>query len=207
MLVCFSGGCDSTLVLSKLIDDSEKNTKLGEPIVINTISFVHPQLGHWEQEKQARSRILDELHRRHDITINHTEVNIDFDTEKGSVKCYSGLSQPEIWMQACGFLDENEDLYMGYIRTDDIWHFKEPLMRVFNGIQEIANKYGKLITPLEWHEKKDVLRELKQKNLLDLCWYCQDPIDNKPCGKCHSCMLYNMSLPFIDFVDEEVQYA
>ena len=101
------------------------------------------------------------------------------------------MGQPPIWQfNAVTYLGEKENLYLGYIKPDCVWHHRTELFGLFKNICDITGRTGKLEIPLEWFSKDDVIRELTTVGLEDLVWWCEKPdgeTDFKPCGKCPPC--------------------
>jgi 7-cyano-7-deazaguanine synthase in queuosine biosynthesis len=107
-----------------------------------------------------------------------------------------GLIQPITWIPlAASFLHEKEDLYVGYIRGDDLWHYKSQVYWIFTYLQEVCHKHGVLRLPMEWETKYDVIKKLKEVGLFKLCWTCERPSPKeKPCGECVPCCSMNSAL-------------
>lgn len=189
-LVCWSGGCDSTVVLANLLEQ--------RTIKVRTISIIHNQVGANAEQKSARQTIKNELTKKYG-EFESFEVNI---TSDGNAvrSLQGGLCQPIIWLPLSTlYLQENEDLYVGYISGDDVWHYKQDLLKLFNYSQIIQSKIGILQMPLEWQTKSDIIYKLKQHNLYEYGWYCEYPTyDKKQCGICHSCEVHNMYLTQYD---------
>ena len=102
----------------------------------------------------------------------------------------SCLNQPQLWLlAAAAFLEEKEDLYAGWIRGDDAWHYAHQVRAAFDAIQAVSGKTGKLLTPLDDRRKYEVLAELRKLKLADDCWYCEgcDEAATTPRCWCASC--------------------
>jgi len=183
-LVLWSGGCDSTLLLHQVA--SEKATR-DDPV--RALSIVHDQVPANKEQAQARKNILKEFKRR-GLHVVHSTVRVKT-TGLFSVKG-GGNTQAVLWLGlAVPYLFKDEDLYAGYIRGDDYWHYEGWLQEAFKNLKHAKYLKGRLRTPLEWLTKGEVIKELKQKKLLRLTWYCENPKKNgKPCGKCHSCKVH-----------------
>lgn len=197
MLVCWSGGCDSTLMLHNLLverkqklDLKDKNEWSESIEEITTISFIHPQVGARPEQARARERIAGWLHGK-GMKFDRQEITITHSRSASVLPGESGLEQPQIWLSASSYLAKDENLYMGYVASDCVWHYKTEVFAAFNTVQLLAGKTGKLTTPFEWCKKTDVLAELGKIDLLDLCWWCEKPDGTFPhseqCGKCGPC--------------------
>lgn len=184
-LILWSGGCDSTLLL---FEHATKALAAGEnPPRALSISY-DDQIPAGQQHRKARQAILKEFRRR-GLKVDHAEVSFQ---KSGpiSVEPAPGLPQAILWTGiAQTFLMRDEDLYLAYIRGDDIWHYRQWLFDAFGSTQIVLQKDGKLQLPLEWMAKDEVLKELDAAGLLELTWYCETArgTEMKPCGWCASC--------------------
>lgn len=206
MLVLWSGGCDSTLMLHDLALANHAHSQVkprlaGDKVLeapysspVRAISFSCHQIeGGGAASKKARTKIIGVL-RKKGLTIDHTEVAVSYQGDAQMLCGNGGCAQAPIWLvYAQLFLEVDEDLYLGYIRGDDIWHHKSELHWVFQYCQSVIGKTGKLYTPLEWDRKCDVQKRLAEIELLDLCWYCEMKSD-KPCGECPACVTHKAGL-------------
>lgn len=188
-LVCWSGGCDSTLVLY----DLAKKSSLAEPV--RAISFIHCQIGAGAESMLARDKILAWM-RGKGFHIKHQTVEIN---HKGDFDCVRhGLEQPIMWLANCiPYLEEAEDLYVGWLRGDYAAARSTEAKWAFDYMQGIGGRKGKLITPLMDEDKAEVIGKL-EKELLDLCWWCENPVDGKQCGKCDPCVTHRVALAKIE---------
>lgn len=183
-LVLWSGGCDSTLLLHRVA--SEQATKK-DPV--RALSIVHSQVPANKEQAQARRNILKEFKSR-GLHVVHSTLHVKT-TGTFFVKG-GGNTQGVLWLgTAISYLFKDEDLYAGYIRGDDYWHYEGWLQEAFKNLKHATYRKGKLLTPFEWKSKGEVIKELKAKKLLHLTWYCEDPKKNgKACGGCHSCEVH-----------------
>lgn len=204
-LLLWSGGCDSTLLLHDMLTaapDADGNrvgryVKLKPIEPIRVLSINHDQITNSKQGSLARKRLWPKLKKLRGFTYSETTVAInDIGVENGD----GGLCQPGIWLlHAAMCLSADEDLYAGYIRTDDIWHRREQLYGAFGWLQAMTEKTGRLLCPLEWMRKGEVIQELERLRLLKDTWHCEDPTDkHKPCGKCASCDTHAMGLVWLE---------
>lgn len=188
MIVLWSGGCDSTLMLLDLVKEASQNSP------IRTISINHECIG--GKGRSARLQIRAILEARK-LPITFSEIDIK-DGEKNVCMQIGkdGFSlQPSIWIsEAMRYLSENEDLYVGYIKTDCVWHKMHELRSAFEWLQKLSGKTGTLKTPLEWCSKCEVLKELKKdKDIFDKTWWCEYN-NESPCGVCEPCRTHNTAL-------------
>lgn len=191
-LVCWSGGLDSTAALLHAAADASKQ------VPVAAVSFNHRQIAAAPRERAARARILAWM-RRKGYTIWHSEVDIKWrgqvplDPSAPPETDATGKGQPSVLHPfyvglAVPYMRKADDLVLGYIKWDPIWHWREWLYGAFGNLAVLAGVEGKLRLPLEWWEKKDVLENLeKWKFPFDLCWSCQEPKGRRSCGACDSC--------------------
>ncbi|HEV8061104.1 MAG TPA: 7-cyano-7-deazaguanine synthase [Gemmataceae bacterium] len=198
MLLLWSGGCDSTLMLFWFARQAVAN---GDPAP-RTLAINYEQVPCAEQQRKARGAILKELaHRK--LPVQHAELTLTKETE-AAIECEqganadgsrTGLVQPALWLSlAQPFLQPTENLYLGYVRGDDIWHYRTQLFDAFNAMQGVLKKTGTLQLPYEWWPKCSVISELRAADLLKHVWYCEDRTVKKPCGSCPACRTMSAGL-------------
>lgn len=191
-LVCWSGGLDSTAALLHAASESSHQ------VPIAAVSFNHRQIAASASERAARARILKWM-RGQGYRVWHSEV---FVKSKGALGLepsatpdsdIAGMGRPSIlhpfWVgMAFPYMRKDDDLVLGYIKWDSVWHRREWLHGAFRNLAAMNDITGRLLTPLEWWEKKDVVKNLRDwKFPLDLCWSCENPKARRPCGGCDPC--------------------
>lgn len=208
-LISWSGGCDSTLLLYELA------VKSSEEKPVRAVSLMHPQVAADVEHRKARQAILKRLRKRgHHIL--HQELHLRIHTSNGKrtggggkhawFHCNSngGIIQPVFWMPlAATYLGKDEDLYMGYIREDDLWQYEGNFGRAFGDLQFLMGKTGAIKYPFKLEYKWQILKRLRNVKLLDLCWYCETPKKGKACGECASCFKHKSALWQLGEKDKE----
>ena len=129
-LVCWSGGCDSTLVLADLLEDPPKNEQ------VRSISINHPQqIVNSYRARAARKKLLRVFKKQ---GFDHQHVEVTF-RQSGSFDLVSlGNPQAPVWLLISFlYLRRNENLYLGYVRGDDLWHRRKDLVQVAQGLRFI----------------------------------------------------------------------
>ena len=184
MLISWSAGLDSTyLLLCELFSDHYT------PKLVRTISINSVQILPSKKEKEQRKIIKNILKKSYNKTFESQEVNIS-ETKPGGIPNPSeGLSQPSMWISlATLYLNLDEDLYIGYVRGDDFWHYRNCAVKAFKSQQKLLGKKGKLLFPLEWEIKARMIAHLKKnfKDIYDQITYCEE-FEKEPCGVCASC--------------------
>jgi hypothetical protein len=111
ILVCWSGGCDSTLLLHHAA--REFGTK-SEPV--RALSIISDQVSSRVRESAARKKIFKELKKR-GLHVLHSESELS--CKKGAGINSFGLPQAIIWLLGPQFLREEESFGLGYIKGDD----------------------------------------------------------------------------------------
>lgn len=180
-LVLWSGGCDSTLILDGLLVNSS------EYYPVRALTIIHDQVHPKKQPAKARERAKD-YWKKKGYHLDHTEVKI---TRKGDIQA-TNYGQPIFWLSfAIPHLRDKEDLFLGYIREDCVWHRKENLYNVFDEWMKMSRRTGKLRTPFEWAHKSTIVNALKKSGLLKKTWWCEKNSESKkPCGSCFPCQSY-----------------
>ncbi len=204
-LVLWSGGVDSTFLLYDLLTASNNRrgegeyVKLTESETVRTISINHPQITMSEMGAMARKKLVDKLKKKHGFKgFAQTEIIISQTGPEANRNHDDGVIQPVIWLaHAVQYLDTSEDCYIAYIRGDDVWHYRNYLYQAFDSLQALLGKTGKLMMPLEWVKKSEIINRLESLKLLKHTWYCELPTkDEKPCGQCASCQTHKLALLF-----------
>lgn len=113
-----------------------------------------------------------------------------------SVELSTSLSgtgyQLPIWLaHLMPFVQDGDILNFGYLSSDgaDFWHAKPDMVNAFNSFMKLLGRpNARIMFPLEYWTKGDVIKELKKLKLLKYTWTCGDPQAGKPCGKCMKCI-------------------
>ena len=195
MLLVWSGGCDSTLLLHDLVKDSTENNP------VKTIAIIHPQVAAMKEQRSARKMVLKWMkknghHIHHqEVEVKHTGELIRCNGSNGVAAGNGGISQYTMWMfTALNYLDAEEDLYMGYIHGDDIWWYRHEIWESFRHLLYIMGKKGELKFPLGHMKKSKIIESLKERGLYNLIWYCETPNKGKRCGRCEPCIKHDVSI-------------
>lgn len=189
VLVCWSGGCDSTLLL-------HHTARLyGTPkSPVRALTIRSDQVGSDMREAAARQSLL----KRFKKDGLHIEVNeVQIKTLQGNGLHSNGLPQAVLWLLATQALRDGDSLALGYVRGDDYAAEVEAFRSVFDTLQRVSHRTGALWLPLLSTEKRGVLHQLRELKLLDLCWWCEmrlGPKKKLPCGECASCETHEMGV-------------
>lgn len=192
ILVCWSGGCDSTLLLFHAA------RAYGTPkSPVRALSITSDQVSSGPREAAARKKILAEFKKR-GLHVAHSEMSL---TCSGDGLNGKGLPQAVMWLVGTQFLLEDETYGLGYIKGDDWVAHKAEFEETFRLLQRVSDRTGSIWTPLSWTEKRGVIHQLRQHKLLKLTWWCEVPPRHKkatPCGDCHSCMTHETAVWKLD---------
>jgi len=204
-LIQFSGGVDSTYVLWKWLVDNPD-----EYCLVHHIKLINYQQRH-DFELEAVDKILRWLDNKG--LKNYFYVQNTFD--------YGNFSSVIPDSEICGFhagillrLPRWKSINKVILPIYDnaplslLWHNNRlkimeiaskrsvPLFSPEKGCYSVQNRY-EVIHPLVGLLKTDVIRAIPRE-LLNLCWYCRTPLNNKICGKCHACREVEKSLEKVD---------
>lgn len=179
-IVHWSGGADSTLVLTHVADTHGRALAL---------TVKHPQLeaDQAQKEHEARQQYKAWAKRR-GIKFDHRIIDI-----RTKAHAHDGGGQAGLWLAATSsYVRPDDSVYHGYIRGDDFWHTRFWHDEAFRALM-VHNGCGatvKLCYPLEWHRKVDVLRNLRAWRMPQRCWWtCDCPTTNgRACGRCLKCV-------------------
>ena len=195
--VYWSGGFDSTALVLALWRKYRTT--------IHTISIVHKWVPTSKRDKAARTRLM-KIFAERGIKIENTEINVD----RHGVCDGRGLGQPGVWLSQLGNIaSSNINVCFGYVRGDDIWHYIKSFRKVWEGFNEIREaKNSSLCFPIEFVDKLDILRYIKQEGLDKICNYCERDDDDylgeaEPCGTCHSCTVHNIAIKELEKLEEK----
>lgn len=197
IVVYWSGGCDSTALLFWLANKFPERS-------IKAVSFNMENVMNSKADKYARE----------ELKLRFRQLGIDniWFTESDASLSYvgnnGGLGQPPMWLSFLPtVISTDSSVMFGYIKGDDIWHFINPFKRVFYGLCEIMQSNSKCYFPLEFVDKKGVVRYLKKYDLLQYCNWCENrQLGSKleePCGTCPSCKKMQAVEYFIGKEDKE----
>lgn len=179
LVVVWSGGMDSTALLYCLAH------KYPETAI--TALSVNGYTGSRDTDKKCREQ-LKKRFKKENLNIEYVEV--DYNLRYCGIQ-NGGIGQPLVWLAAISsaVVGMNNKVCFGYIRGDDIWHYKEYFKNVFYNMRKFVNSDAELSFPLEFITKEDIIAYLKQHDLFDLCNCCEhaDNYDGKGCGTCKDC--------------------
>jgi len=178
--VLWSGGLDSTYLIYKNL--SEGNTVYAYYVELeNNANKVI-------EEKKAieKLQVLFEKYFYNKFLYKGilTEVGIN-----GYDNCLSFKQMPT-WIYALQWIDSQiDEVQIGYILNDDALSWLPDIQNIYNSFNAIKTKEIPLTFPLIKISKQQEKEGLPAEFYSNI-WYCEDPINGKPCGTCHSCLRY-----------------
>lgn len=184
-LVLWSGGFDSTCLVIDLLH-------------LNDIDILYVTLGNNDVQQ-----------RREKIAINKlkcliTDANLEYNIRNEYTFGYGTLpvtktifAQPSLWIHAATFIaapDIHSKVVIGYVKNDDIWHYKHELNETYNLMNVLTchdTEPVPLEFPYEWVTKNGIRNDLKAnfiyyKQIMNCVSYCESG-DKDYCGECSSC--------------------
>jgi len=185
-LVVWSGGLDSTLLLTDIAD---KFSTKRSPIF--AYSFVVDFLSDNKKimEKRARNAYLKWVTKK-GYFIEHREVKISH-TDYPSGK---GWAQGLFWFSfIVPFIPSNCDVYFGYVQGDGIWLAVSSFHEAYQNLCYVGEKEDtELHYPFSYVKKWEVIQRIKEYDIPSKCfWTCEDPVRKngkiRACGKCEPC--------------------
>lgn len=217
MLIPWSGGLDSTLVLYYALDywyNRDKIWKINNGFnefiaseswqAPRTISIESNQINERQQilQKKSRDKLISFFNKK-GWHFTHDEFKIDTNGMSNGIN--GQFCQPIMWITQCSLFVKEEPLLMGWIRGDDASHYLDKFYETWKLLTKLNGKNSDLVLPLFEFRKYDIIKECKLKGILNKCWYCENPtIKNKSCNKCECCltmMSANMIRSHLDKTD------
>ena len=196
IIVLWSGGCDSTLLLYTygymIKNNDAKSVKLYT--LSYDLDFVNPKKR--ERELEARKKIKEIL-AKDGITFDNITINIthdftgnDFYNERGNRE-FGGLPLQLInSTYALALAHPDAKVLVGFLRQDCAMIAIDQFEKMVKAWNKISGKRLDFVLPLKHFTKESVIEDLLRINpkLYESTWYCEFPTyNNKPCGNCVPC--------------------
>lgn len=179
VLVPWSGGMDSTFLIWQLLASGQKVQEVYINLTNNSIKT--------EMEKRARERLIpvfkDLFKHSYDVNSSYEST---FNINHGPLM---DMKQNCIWLLALAYTcnHDTQSVQMGYIMNDCTLSYLDEMKQTWAALNRFAN--GKL-PPLQfpiikWNKAQ--IKETLPAQLFEHIWYCENPVDNKPCHDCDTC--------------------
>lgn len=190
--IVWSGGCDSTALLhywSRFASEEK-------PICAISINSNVLDGNKNHIEKKVRQKLIK---RFANLPVRFMSVTVDFEAPKQvwNATTASGNHQASLWVSiVTQFLSANSTLAFGYVAGDCFWDCKLRVENILTEYSKICGVSLDIQYPFSSVRKAQVIKYLKEKNLYDLTWYCENPKTKKqdPCGKCRPCITHDLAL-------------
>lgn len=180
-VVMWSGGADSTLVLTELLANPDAQF----PVTALTVDS-HPNLNVelMARERAARKRFKS-LARKRGYRLIAKEI---------SISAEGGLdagTQQSLWMSTLmQYVEKGSCVHFGYVRGDDFWHVKAEAIALASAMWKMRDGEAsvELCFDLEYVRKPEVLKRLALNSIPDSCWWsCETPVKRSQCNGCWKC--------------------
>lgn len=188
-VVIWSGGCDSTAILYAV---AKKFSTKEKPVLAVSYDFSHIQGMKRHKEDQAKEKFLTYC-KQEGLNIDHRVISLNVDLD---VYPYNSLIQAYTWVSTISpYLMDKTNLYLGYIKSDDVWHQFAELQELFTVSQKFLKREINVLTPLRYREKEEIIKYLVEIGIYEMTWYCELPTDEgKRCGQCKPCDTHAMAI-------------
>jgi 7-cyano-7-deazaguanine synthase in queuosine biosynthesis len=195
----YSGGCDSTLLLDRVLSDTDR--------VVETYTIGSPCIHQLklEAEQIVRERYIRSLpeekrsrvwQRRIVVPDNNDySFNISYHDENAPLQTMYWLTHFLLNFAKNG--NGRTALLTGHIRGDFFFDYDNypKLMSWFRDFGQLLGKDIELLHPLDCYLKSDIVNELRQRKLGNKVWFCESPVEQikngkrhiAPCGTCTPC--------------------
>lgn len=230
VMISWSGGLDSTLVLLKAIEKLNKGEL--DSILLTYFDIVVLNKNKKEKEKYTRMRVLKKLKELgiinddNDSKIYSTLIYVDHITEReNDMEKYLKYSneriapQPFLWItNSLPYVDDRYELIYSHLGDDSYSKEKDYIPNLYKMLESTNKVMGKdfiMSLPLLKYTKDEIIKEYFENDnylkILPLLSFCESPDDsNKSCGICECCqkmiktlIINNYGDKFIDILDGE----
>ncbi len=190
-MVLWSGGLDSTWALHRMLDCWHNagtiESKQGKP---ETLTITSTQVHNIQRKMEIRARVrLKKLFKKKfGWEFKSKEVVIDSNNHY-----HGGLAQATLWItNAVMAINAGQPLVLGWVKGDDALTALDKLTEVWKILVDLNNKDNSTLWIPGAHKyKEEIIEELRNLELLEACWWCENPFKQRrkyvACGTCHSC--------------------
>ena len=177
-IVSLSGGYDSTLLLYKLVKEGLDVTGVycDVPLVDSN-------------KKRIELESIEQLKSSGLISFDFYKLILKCDQPQfGVISWEGGIPQQALWATALIlFAPHNSTIYFGYHHGDDFFHFHGYIENIRQAICPLLGKEISIKYPFEWVKKSCIVATVRKCGLEKYVWTCEEPENDKPCGKCLPC--------------------
>lgn len=194
IVIPWSGGADSTLIIIKVCKYLNKNFDILDNLhKIYLVSATSESAQH-KRESLARDNILKYLKKKYKKVFQKVQL-ITFENNLitwGNCSNEKTLHQPYWWITTILGKFNNSTFLFGYHKGDDFWMMLDKVNKLIDtSFEYLARTNCSVYYPLARMYKDEILKELPER-VLNSISYCErhDNV-NEPCNKCGSCKTYN----------------
>lgn len=193
IVVPWSGGADSTLIIIKLCKWLNNNLDVLNKLTrIYLVSATSNQTQH-KREKLARENILKYLKKKYKNVFQKVSL-VALENDLLSYDCTNKdtLHQPYWWITSILGKFNNSTFLFGYHKGDDFWMMLDKHKKLIDiTFEYLARTKCYVYYPLARMYKDEILKELPER-VFNSISYCERNDDvNEPCGECESCKTHN----------------
>lgn len=195
MLIPWSGGCDSTLLVVEAIRAHHR---------VRTISFNTHQVLPSSRQQAARKILRTKLQGRFGCWV-HDEIDIDTSETAHFTKGDHGNPQALLWTILLLIYARPSDLVtIAWIENDTVWANIGDIKKLFKHGTHILDTKASLYLPFEYYNKVEILQRLRALRISTRdMWWCQnDCLKQKSTCLCASCSVYRQALTEVQFLDK-----
>lgn len=193
----WSGGYDSTLLLTKHLMEHEEATAW---------SFIMPGISQEKlhSEHNARERYKEYIKEKiPNCVLNHQVINIGYDNFRASPG--GCLQQQTFWLLfSAWYAPKDSTIVLGFHKGDDFWLMHDKINWSMSYIFQIMEKTVNFEYPLQFTPKWKIVDEIHRMGLRDYVWTCErPPIPMSPCSECPPCFNLRQALNEIEYQDKK----
>ena len=196
MLIPWSGGCDSTLLVVEALRADHR---------VRTISFNSTQIGPSSRQQAARKILHTKLQGRFGIW-THDEIDLETSDTANFTKGPAGNPQALWWTMLCVMYARASDLVsIAWIENDCVWGQITDIQKMFQtGVKILDLSSTSLYLPYQFYSKVEILQRLRvlRVSTRDMWWCQENRIKQRPTCICGSCSIYRQALTEVKFLEK-----
>lgn len=196
MLIPWSGGCDSTLLVVEAVRANHR---------VRTIGFNSTQVSSSSRQQAARKILHTKLQGRFGIW-GHDEIDIE--TSKTANFSKGSLGNPQaLWwtMLSVMYVRASDLVSIAWIENDTVWGQITEIQKVFQtGVKILDFPNVSLYLPYQFCSKVEILQRLRVLKIStkDMWWCQEDKIKQSAICVCASCTVYRQALTEVKFLEK-----
>lgn len=193
MLIPWSGGCDSTLLVVEAVCARHR---------VRTIGFNTSQILPSSRQQAARKILHTKLQGRFGLW-THDEIDIETSDTANFAKGDRGNPQALLWIMMSLMYARKSDLVaIAWIENDTVWANIGDIKKLFTLYTNVLDTKASLYLPFEYCSKVEVLQRLATLRISTQdMWWCQnDCLKQKAACLCTSCSTYRQAKTEVEFL-------